>query len=110
MATFKTIHTNYGLAAMAAAEASGVPINLTHMAVGDGNGNPVTPDPAQTGLVREMYRAAVNRVYNDSAQPTMFTAELVIPANVGGFTLPGNGPEQSASDTDGARSRSHKSG
>lgn len=35
MAPYKTIHTNYGLSAMAAAEASGVPINLTHMAAGD---------------------------------------------------------------------------
>ena len=34
---FKTIHTQYGLVAMARAEASGTPINLIHMAVGDGN-------------------------------------------------------------------------
>lgn len=52
MAEFKTIHTTYGLAAMAAAEATGTPINLTHMAVGDGNGNPVTPSESQTNLVR----------------------------------------------------------
>lgn len=38
MAEFKTIHTTYGLTAMAQAEATGVPINLTHMALGDGNG------------------------------------------------------------------------
>lgn len=43
MAEFKTIHTTAGLAAIASAEATGTPINLTHMAVGDGNGNPVTP-------------------------------------------------------------------
>lgn len=37
--TFKTIHTNAGLIALASAEATGTPINLTHMAVGDGNGS-----------------------------------------------------------------------
>lgn len=42
MAEFKTIHTTAGLTAMAQAEAARTPINLTHMAVGDGNGNPVT--------------------------------------------------------------------
>ena len=35
MAEFKTIHTNYGLMAMMQAEATGTPINPTHMAVGD---------------------------------------------------------------------------
>lgn len=84
---FSTIHTNYGLQQLARAESSGVPINLTHMAVGDGNGNPVTPDPAQTQLVRERFRATINRVFQSAADPLRFTAELVIPASAGGFTL-----------------------
>jgi phage-related tail fiber protein len=84
---FKTIHTTFGLAAMAAAEASSIPIALTHMAVGDGNGNPTTPDPAQTELVREMYRDTVNRVYQYPDDPTRFVAELIVPASEGGFTL-----------------------
>ena len=41
--TYRTIHTTYGLRTMAQAEAAGVPINLTHMAVGDGNGVPASP-------------------------------------------------------------------
>ena len=36
---FKTIHTRYGLNQLVAAEVLGTKINLTHMAVGDGNGN-----------------------------------------------------------------------
>lgn len=87
MPDFRTIHTSYGLAAMAQAEATGTPINLTHMAVGDGNGNAVTPSEPQTALVREVYRAAVNRVYQDPADPKLFTAELVVPAGVAGFTM-----------------------
>ncbi len=84
---FKTIHTEYGLERLAAAEASGATINLPQMAVGDGNGAPVEPSSDQQSLVRERYRAAVNRVYQDPADNTRFTAELVIPASEGGFTL-----------------------
>ncbi len=87
MAEFRTIHTTYGLQRIASAEASGTPINLTHMAVGDGNGNPVTPAENQTALVREMYRSTVNRVFQDGDEPTKFTAELIVPADEGGFTL-----------------------
>jgi hypothetical protein len=38
--TYRTIHTAYGLQRMAQAEATGTPINITQIAVGDGN--PVT--------------------------------------------------------------------
>lgn len=85
--TYSTIHTDYGLQRLAEAEATGTPINLPEMAVGDGNGNPVEPDPEQTDLARERFRAAVNRVYQDPADATRFTAELVIPATEGGFVL-----------------------
>lgn len=84
---FSTIHTNYGLHLLAQAEATGTPILLTHMAVGDGNGNPVTPNQSQTQLVRERFRATINRVFQNADDPLRFTAELVIPASVGGFTL-----------------------
>ena len=87
MAEFRTIHTTYGLTAMAQAEATGTPINITHIAVGDGNGNDVTPSEAQTRLVRELFRAAPNRVYQDPTTPNRFTAEMVIPATEGGFVL-----------------------
>jgi len=87
MAEFRTIHTTLGHAAIAEAEATGTPINLTHMAVGDGNGNPVTPTVSQTVLVRERFRAAINRVFQSPNEPNRFTAELVIPASEGGFTL-----------------------
>lgn len=85
--SFVTIHTNYGLTRLAKAEAAGTTINLTHMAVGDGNGVPAEPSEAQTTLARERYRAAVNRVYQDPTNPQKFSAELVIPASEGGFVL-----------------------
>lgn len=74
---------------MAEAEATGKPINLTHMAVGDGGGKEVDPDPGQTQLVREIAntRRAPNRVFPDADDDTLFTAELVIPADLPGFTI-----------------------
>lgn len=87
MATYRTILTNKGLQLEAASSAAGVPIVLTDMAVGDGNGNPVTPNPAQTTLARERYRHAVNRLVVMPDDPTVFLAELIIPADIGGFTI-----------------------
>lgn len=85
--TFRTIHTLVGLAAIAEAEATSEPINLTHMAVGDGNGNDVEPSESQTELVRERFRTTVNRVYQDPDEPRKFTAEMVIPAEEGGWVM-----------------------
>lgn len=87
MPTYKSIHTAHGLQAMAAAEAAGTPINITHMAVGDGNGNFVDLADDMTALVNERFRAAVNRIYQDPERDNKFTAELVIPVSVGGFTI-----------------------
>ena len=54
--TYRTIHTTYCLRTMAQAEAAGVPINLTHMAVGDGNGVPASPRSIAT--IRASIRTA----------------------------------------------------
>ncbi|MFJ3259836.1 phage tail protein [Pseudomonas sp. NPDC086581] len=84
---YKSLHTLKGLSALARAEAMRVPINLTHMAVGDGNGISTTPSESASALVRERYRAPINRVFQSPTDARRFTAELVVPAGVGGFTL-----------------------
>lgn len=87
---YKSIHTATGLALMADAETSGIPIILTEIAVGDGNGNPVTLDMItedRTSLYREVYRGSINRVYPDENDPLLRYAELVIPVEEGGFTI-----------------------
>ena len=86
---FRTIHTTAGLLAMSQAEALGGEINLVEMAVGDGNGVAVAPSEAQTTLVRERFRATINRVFkpDPDGRPNAFAAELVIPASEGGFVL-----------------------
>ena len=51
-AIYFAIPTDAGQAKIANALALGVPLKITHMAVGDGNGKPVTPNAAQTALAR----------------------------------------------------------
>lgn len=89
MPAFKTLLTLHGQQRLAQAQTAGVPVLLTHMAVGDGNGNPAAPREDQTFLVRERYRTVVNRVYQPDAgaDPAMFAAELLVPPDVGGFTI-----------------------
>lgn len=84
---YKSIHTIVGLQLMTQAEATGNQIRLTHIAVGDGNGNTIEPVDSMTGLIRERYRTVVNRVWNNPDRRTMFSAEMIIPATEGGFTL-----------------------
>lgn len=87
MSTFYTLMTNAGLAKLANAVALGQNVEWTEMAVGDGNGNPTTPTETQTALVRERYRAQINQLSVDPLNPNYLIAELVIPAETGGWTV-----------------------
>ncbi|MCP4102602.1 MAG: phage tail protein [Lentisphaerae bacterium] len=84
---FYSVLTNIGQAALANAGALGQTINLSHMAVGDGNGSAVTPNETATALVNEVYRGSLNSLSTDSENPNWLIAELVIPTNVGGWTV-----------------------
>jgi phage-related tail fiber protein len=84
---FFTILTSVGQAKIANAVALGQQIQLTEMALGDGNGNATTPNQAQTGLVREVYRAQLNQLSTDPANPNYVVAELVVPSDQGGWTV-----------------------
>ena len=87
MANYLTIITNLGAAKIAAALANGSNVNISQMAVGDGMGNATTPDPTQTALVREVYRANLNSLTRDPNNANYIIAEMDIPANVGGWTV-----------------------
>ena len=88
MPTYQTLYTPYGRNRNSQAVATGVPIVLTEMAVGDGNGNPVVLTGGESALAREVYRAPVNRVFRDPDDAEgIYTAELMVPASAGGFTL-----------------------
>ncbi len=85
--TYFTLLTKVGQARMANAIALNTPMSLTQMAVGDGLGNPTTPNENQTALLREKYRASINQLTIDSANPNYVIAELVIPTTVGGWAV-----------------------
>ena len=87
MPTFKTILTDIGLAKISNAVALGQTVNLTKMAIGDGGGDSVEPKQTQVNLVNELYRAQLNRLDVDSDNPNYIISELVVPANVGGWTV-----------------------
>lgn len=84
---FFTILTSIGQAKIANAVALGQQIQLTEMALGDGAGNPTTPVQSQTGLVRQVYRAQLNQLSTDPANPNYVIAELVVPSEQGGWTV-----------------------
>ncbi|MFQ1903087.1 phage tail protein [Aeromonas veronii] len=87
MANFFAILTNAGAAKLANAIALGVPLKLTQMAVGDGNGQPVTPDPAMTAIPGEKRRAAINTLFADPLAASQLVAEQIIPEDVGGWWI-----------------------
>ena len=87
MATYYTLLTKIGQARIANAVALNQMVNLTYMAVGDGNGNPTTPNENQTALVREKYRATINQLTVDPDNPNYLVAELIVPTTVGGWSI-----------------------
>ncbi|MCP1651803.1 phage tail protein [Pseudomonas nitroreducens] len=85
--TYYAILTNVGAAKLANAAALGTTLNITQLAVGDGNGNVPVPDATRTALVREVRRAPLNRLSIDPANASQIIAEQVIPENVGGWWI-----------------------
>jgi len=85
--TFGGFLTDIGEAKQSNANALKIPWKLTHMLLGDANGSDPVPDPEQTGLIHQVYRAAINQLSIDPANPAILIAELVLPPNVGGWWI-----------------------
>lgn len=79
--------TNIGAAKLANATALGAKVEITQMAVGDGNGVLPTPNPAQTALTHELRRAQLNMLTIDPVNTNQIIAEQVIPEDVGGWWI-----------------------
>lgn len=84
--------TNVGIAQQANTAVLGLPWNITHMLIGDAGGEPSqtpdpTPKPIQTALVRQVYRAQLNALYQSPADPGVLVAELVLPPETGGWWI-----------------------
>ena len=87
MANYFTVVTDYGVAEMMKAVKNETKVNITEFAVGDGNGSGCVPSTGQTGLVKEVWRGAVNTCYISGDSENLLIAESVIPSDIGGFTI-----------------------
>lgn len=86
MSQYLSILTKTGAARLAQA-ASGNPLALSAIAVGDGAGQPVVVADTRTQLVNEVHRGALSALYQDPQNPHWFVAEMVIPGNIGGWSI-----------------------
>ncbi len=88
MATkYYAVLTNVGAAKLVNATALGAQVEITQMAVGDGNGVLPTPNPAQTALVHELRRKPLNSLSIDPNNANQIIAEQVIPEDEGGWWI-----------------------
>ncbi|KLE92905.1 phage tail protein [Klebsiella aerogenes] len=82
-----TLLTPAGEAKLADAALTGEPVGFAFMAVGDGGGESLQPDPARQDLINEIYRAPLNRLVIADQVANVIRAELVILPQVGGFWI-----------------------
>ncbi|EGG9959877.1 phage tail protein, partial [Salmonella enterica] len=87
MADYYSVITNRGKELEAEALAGGSRIVLTKFVVGDSNGKQLKPDPAQTQLVNETFRGDISGLAASPEQSSQLMATLVLPPEVGGFTV-----------------------
>lgn len=85
--TYYAILTAVGEAKLANAAALGTQLQISRMAVGDGDGNLPAPIRTQTELINETYRADLNELKVDPLNASQIIAELVIPESEGGYWL-----------------------
>lgn len=81
------ILTDYGTRAIAHALSQGQPLQLAKFAVGDGNGQAVTPTASATALAHQTHIAPVSAVSLDPRNNKQVIVELTIPENIGGFYI-----------------------
>lgn len=87
MPQYQSLVTLSGQAKVAAAIGGGPAVNISHLAVGDGNGNPVTALETATELTHEVWRGAVLSVSRDPAHPTQVIVAAEIPVGAGPFVI-----------------------
>lgn len=87
MPSYFSVVTLAGQQKIAESVAGGAAINITHLAVGDGNGQPTTPAVGATSLVHEVWRGSVTSAVRDPQNPTQVIVTATIPLNVGPFSI-----------------------
>lgn len=85
---FYTLLTDIGLAKeVASHEQGGVALDLTELAIGDGNGEIYNPNGSETTLENEVYRTTINKIYVDSTNTTQVIIEAIIPMDTESFHI-----------------------
>ncbi|MGP2837083.1 phage tail protein [Serratia nevei] len=87
MKKYYSVITTIGAARLADAVATGTMLDITEMAVGDGGGVLPRPNPEQAALINEVFREPLNRLSITSAAANVVEAEMIIPAQAGGWWL-----------------------
>ncbi|HEN9847899.1 TPA: phage tail protein [Klebsiella pneumoniae] len=83
---FKSVITVAGREKIAAAIVNGDKVVFSQMSVGDGGGSATIPDDEQTALVNELFRTQLNSLKLSDTE-NIIIAEMIIPPEVGGFTI-----------------------
>jgi len=86
-APYYSILTNRGKELDAAATVQGKPVIIQDFVVGDGNGKAVKPDPARSSLLNEVFRDKIASLTISPEQATQMIAQLILPADKGGFVV-----------------------
>lgn len=84
-AKYRALFTTLGASKLSSLVAEGDKLEITSMAVGDGGGVSPVPNPAQTKLIGEVYRAPLNSLSISKNSDNQIAAELIIPESVGGW-------------------------
>lgn len=84
---FFCLLTEAGSRLEAAAKAAGKPVVLSHISVGDGGGESVTPNVSVEALVQEVYRRPIDTLSQDETDINICWAHIVIPASEGGWWI-----------------------
>ncbi len=87
MPSYFSVVTLAGQQKIAESVAGGAAINITHLAVGDGNGQPTTPAVGATSLVHEVWRGSVTSAVRDPVNPTQVIVTATVPLAVGPFSI-----------------------
>lgn len=98
MSRFFMLLTEAGQRRLAAHMAGGPPLQITHMAVGDGGGVAVNPTESRTALVQEVHRQGLTNLAVHGTNANWVVAETILAPTVGGWYI----REVGLIDTDGA--------
>lgn len=86
MTTFYSIATPAGEAELAGALAAQQTVPFTHIAIGDGNGQPVNPD-GRTALVHQVDQVKITSIRQHAVHANWIILEAAVPEDRGGYVI-----------------------